>query len=394
LVFKQLFGDGLFIPNIDKRNNAAFTRKLRYRGEPLLALDLGSLFGKKNAPLVGLDISTSGVKLVELTDLGKDELRLERYAMEPLPRGAIVDGNIENIEQVSEAIRRVWEKSGTRAKLVALGMPAASVITKKIILPNGLSEEELEVQVESEANQYIPFALDEVSLDFDVIGPLPNSPEDVEVLLAATRKEKVEDRVAVAEAAGLKPTVMDIESYAARAAIERITAQLPKGGQGQIVALFQIGAQITHISVLLDGQPLYEREQPFGGNQLTQDIMRAYGLSQDDAEKKKKSGELPDDYETALLEPFLESAALEVTRAIQFFFTSTPYTRINQIFLAGGCAIIPGLVDIVATRTQISTSVVSPFKGMQLASTVREKQLRIEAPAYLVACGLAMRRFD
>lgn len=359
-----------------------------------MALDLGSLFGKKNAPLIGLDISTSGVKLVELSEVGKNELRLERYAMEPLPRGAVVDGNIENIEQVSEAVRRVWKKSGSRTKFVALGMPSASVITKKIILPGGLSEEEMEVQVESEANQYIPFALDEVSLDFDVIGSVQNSPDDIEVLLAATRREKVEDRVAVAEAAGLKTTVMDIESYAARAVIDRVTAHLPQAGQGQIVALFQIGAQVTHISVLLDGNPLYEREQPFGGNQLTQDIVRAYGITQEEAEAKKKSGDLPEDYERELLDPFLESAALEVTRAIQFFFTSTPYTRIDQIFLAGGCAVIPGLVEIVAGRTQISTSVVSPFMNMQLASGIREKQLRIEAPAYLVACGLAMRRFD
>lgn len=357
-------------------------------------LDFGSLIGKSNPPLVGLDISTSGVKLVELSQVGKNELRLERFASESLPRGAVVDGNIENIEQVSEAVRRVWKKSGTKAKCVALGMPPASVITKKIILPGGMSEEELELQVETEASQYIPFALDEVSLDFDVIGAAQNSPEDVEVLLAATRKEKVEDRVAVAEAAGLKATVMDIESYAARAAVDRLTAQLPKGGEGQIVALLQIGTQVTHISVLLDGQTIYEREQPFGGNQLTQDIVRAYGLAYDEADSKKRSGDLPEGYERELLEPFLESAAMEVTRAVQFFFTSTPYTRIDQIFLAGGCAVIPGLVEIVADRTKISASVVSPFKGMQLASNVREKQLRMEAPAYLVACGLAMRRFD
>ncbi len=358
-----------------------------------MIFDIGLLLGRKNPPLVGLDISTSGVRLVELSEAGKNEFQLECFASEPLPRGAVVDGNIENIEQVSEAVRRVWKKSGTRAKYVALGMPPASVITKKIILPGGMSDEQLEMQVESEASQYIPFALDEVSLDFDVIGAAANSPDDIEVMLAASRKEKVEDRVAVAEAAGLKPLVMDIESYAARAAIDRITGQLPKGGQGQIVALFQIGAQVTHISVLLDGQPIYEREQPFGGNQLTQDIVRAYGLAFEEADTKKKAGDLPETYESEILNPFLESAALEVTRAIQFFFTSTPYARVDQLFLAGGCAIIPGLVDIVASRTKISTSVVSPFKGMKLATGVREKQLRIEAPAYLVACGLAMRRF-
>jgi type IV pilus assembly protein PilM len=257
-----------------------------------------------------------------------------------------------------------------------------------------LSEEELEIQVETEANQYIPFALDEVSLDFDVIGPVANSPDDIEVLLAASRKEKVEDRVAVAEAAQLKATVMDIESYAARAAMERVNAQAPQGGQNRITALFQIGAQVTHVSVLLNGQVLYEREQPFGGNQLTQDIVRAYGLSQEDAEAKKKSGDLPDDYQASLLEPFLENAALEVTRAIQFFYTSTPYTRIDQIYLAGGCAAMPGLVEAVASRTEVNTSVISPFKGMQLSSNVREKQLRQDAPGYLVACGLALRRFD
>jgi type IV pilus assembly protein PilM len=359
-----------------------------------VALDLGSLLGKKNPPLVGLDISTSGVKLVELSEVGKNQLRLERYATEPLPRGAVVDGNIENIDQVAEAVRRVWKKSGTRAKFVALGMPPAAVITKKIILPGGLSEEELEVQVETEASQYIPFALDEVSLDFDVLGPAQNAPEDVEVLLAATRKEKVEDRVAVAEAAGLMPTVMDIESYAARTAVDRMVAQLPKGGNGQIVALFQIGAQVTHVSMLLDGQTIYEREQPFGGHQLTQDIMRSYGMSYDEAEQKKKAGDLPEGFERELLEPFMENAGLEVSRAIQFFFTSTPYTRVDHVFLAGGCANIPGLADMVASRTKLSTAVISPFKGMQIAPNVREKQLRNDAPAYLVACGLAMRRFD
>ena len=356
-------------------------------------IDLKALFGQGHPPLVGLDISTSSVRLVELALGAKDEYRLERYAAEPLPRGAVIDGNIENMDQVVDAVRRVWKKSGSRAKLVALGMPPASVITKKIILPAGMSEDQLEVQVESEASQYIPFALDEVSLDFDVLGPVANSEEDIEVMLAASRREKVEDRVAIAEASGLKATVMDIESYAARAALDRVTAQLPQSGTGQIVALFQVGAQVTHISIMLDGVTIYEREQPFGGNTLTQDIVRAYGMAFDEAESRKKSGDLPDNYGHELLTPFLENAALEVTRAIQFFYTSTPYTRVDQLFLAGGCALIPGLLDLIANRTKISTAVISPFKGMTLGPSVRESALRAEAPAYLVACGLAMRRF-
>lgn len=358
-----------------------------------MSLDLKALFGGAQAPLVGLDISTSSVRLVELSDAGKDGVRLERCAAEPLPRGAVADGNIENMEQVIEAVSRLIKKSGTRARHVALGMPPASVITKKIVLPAGMSEEQLEVQVESEASQYIPFALDEVSLDFDVIGPVANSTEDIEVMLAAARREKVEDRVAVAQAAGMKASVMDIESYAARAALDRVTALLPDGGAGQVIALFQIGAVSTQISVMVDGATVYEREQPFGGNSLTQDIVRAYGLAFEEAEARKKAGDLPENYQSDVLAPWLEGAAMEVTRAIQFFFTSTPYTKIDQIFLAGGCAVLPGLLEMIASRTRISSAVISPFKGMQLASGVREQALRSDAPAYLVACGLAMRRF-
>lgn len=358
-----------------------------------MALDLAKLLGRKNPPLIGLDISASDIKLVELSEGNNKAYKLERYASEPLPKGAVVDGNIENIEQVSETIRKVIKKSGTGVKNVALAMPSAAVITKKVIFPANLSEQALEVQVESEASQYIPFAMDEVNLDFATIGPAVNSIEDIEVMLAAARKEKIEDRVAVVEAAGLKAKVMDIESYAARGAIERLIELQTNAGRDQIFALFQIGAKSTFVSILLNGELVYEREQQFGGNQLTQDIVRNYGLAFEEADIKKKTGDLPDSYEAELLEPFLESAALEVTRAIQFFFTSTPFTKVDQIFLSGGCAVTTGLVDIIAERTKISTSVVSPFKGMELSSHVSEKLLRSDAPAYFIACGLALRRF-
>ena len=357
-----------------------------------MAFDFGALFPSQNQPMAGLDLSSSSVKLVELAGSAEAGFRLDRYAIEPLPKGAITDGNIENIEAVAEAVKRVWRKSGTRTRNVAMALPSAAVITKKIVLPGGLSEEALEVQVESEANQYIPFALDEVSLDFSIIGPAPNSPEDVEVLLAASRKEKVEDRVAVAQAAGLKALVMDIESHAARATADRVIRLLPNEGEGQIIALFSIGASTTTISVTLNAQPIYEREQAFGGNQLTQDIARAYGLSAEEAEAKKRSGDLPENYERDLLQPFGDNIALEVTRALQFFFTSTPYSRVDQILLAGGCATIPGLVEVVGTRTQAATSILNPFKGMDMGAGIREKQTRLDSPSLIVATGLAMRR--
>jgi type IV pilus assembly protein PilM len=372
------------------------------KGGDALALELktyvnnaiASLTGKRVTPLIGIDISSSSVKLVELSEGSNNEIRLERFASEPLPRGAMNDDNIENIDQVSEAIRRVVLKSGTKIKNISLGMPPGAVITKKITLPGGGSEEALEMQVESEASQYIPFALDEVRLDFCVIGPAPNSPDEIEVMLAASRKEKIEDRIAVAESSGLKAVVMDINSYAARSAVARLIAQSENGGRDKVIALIQIGTKVTYVSIFLNEQTVYEREQAFGGSQLTQEIVRAYGLSFEEAEAKKKSGDLPADYVDDILNPFLESAALEVTRAIQFFFTSTPYARIDQIYLAGGCVGLPGLLEEVANRTNVPTEIISPFDGMELAPGIKEKQLQNEAPSLLVACGLAMRRFD
>jgi type IV pilus assembly protein PilM len=357
-----------------------------------LAFDLP--FSPKTPPLIGLDIGSSSVKIVELSEAGKGVMRLERYAIEPLPRGAVVDGNIDKIEVVADAVKRAWRRAGGKVRNVAMALPASAVITKRIALPANLREEELEMQVESEANQYIPFALDEVSLDFQVLGGIPNAPDDVEVLIAASRKEKVEDRVAVAQAAGLKPAVVEVESYAARAAIERLIHQLPNSGEGLVIAVFYIGANTTSVTVMHEGDAIYEREQPFGGQQLTGDISRTYGIPTEEAEQKKRSGDLPADYETAVLKPFIDTASTEITRALQFFFTSTPYSRVDQIMLAGGSAVITGLADALMERAQVPTSVISPFKGMEVSPNIRDKQLRLDAPALLTPCGLAMRRFD
>jgi type IV pilus assembly protein PilM len=351
-------------------------------------------FSSKTPPLIGLDIGSSSVKLVELTQSLGGNLRLERYAIEQLPRGAVVDGNIDKIDVVAEAVRRAYRRAECRVKNVAMALPSSAVITKRIALPANLNEEELEVQVESEANQYIPFALDEVSLDFQVLGPVLNSPEEVEVLIAASRKEKVEDRLAVVQEAGLKPVVVDVESYAMRAALGRLIGQLPNRGEGQVIAVFYIGANTTGVTVILDGEAVYEREQPFGGQQLTSDIARAYGIPAEEAEAKKRSGDLPANFEAEVLRPFIETASTEITRALQFFFTSTPFTRVDQLMLCGGSSVLTGLPEALMERAQVPTSVISPFKGMEISPNVREKQLRLDAPALLTPCGLAMRRFD
>ncbi len=355
---------------------------------------LAGMFKAKAPPLIGVDISSSSVKMVELADASKGKIRLERYAIEPLPKDAVVDGNIMNLEAVGDSVRRGWKRMGTRIKSLALALPSAQVITKKITVPAGLREDELETQVETEANQYIPFALEEVNLDFQILGPAPNSPEDVEVMIAASRKEKVEDRVAVAEFGGLKAVVMDIDSFAAQTAFELMETQLPDGGREQLISLVDVGASMMNINVLRNDQSVYMREQPFGGNQLTQEIQRHYNLSAEEAEAAKRNGGLPDGYETEVLQPFMDTLALEVTRALQFFYTSTQYNQINHIFLSGGCATIPGLDQVVAKRTEVNSLVANPFATMQVSPKIKQRQLMQDASALVVACGLALRRFD
>jgi type IV pilus assembly protein PilM len=363
----------------------------------MLKEKFGSAFSFLEAtspPLIGVDISSSALKLVELSETGKGAYRLERYAVEPLPKDVVADGNIANLDQVSEALRRAHKRLGSRNRNVALALPAAMVITKKIIVPTGQTEEELELQVETEANQYIPFALDEVNLDFQILGPAPNNADEVEVLIAASRKEKVEDRVAIAEAAGLKPRVMDVESYATEEAFQMIAPSLPANGRDQNIALVDIGAHVMHFYVLRNNQILFSRDQAFGGNQLTHEIQRAFNLSPEEAESAKKSAGLPENYDADVLQPFMETLALEITRALQFFFTSTSYSQVDQVVLAGGCALVPGLDELVAKRAGVNAIVGNPFANMSVSDRIRPRQLAADAPLLLIGCGLALRSFN
>ena len=355
---------------------------------------LEGLFKPKTPALIGADISSSSIKMVEIAAAGKGLYRVERYAVEPLPKDSVVDGNINNLDAVSEALKRCHKRLGGNIKNLAMALPTAAVISKKILVPAGQPEEDLELQVETEANQYIPFALDEVNLDFQVLGPAPTSPDDVEVLIAASRKEKIEDRIAAAEVAGLKAIVMDVDIFASQAAFELVQSQFPDNGKDQNIAIVDVGATMMNVNVLRNGQSIYMREQPFGGNQLTQEIQNRFGLSPEEAEAAKRAGGLPDTYESEILQPFMDMLALEVARALQFFFTSTQHNQVNHIVLSGGCAAIPGVDVAVTKRTQVNTVIANPFANMALSSRIKPKNLAQDAPSLMVACGLAMRRFD
>lgn len=332
--------------------------------------------------------------MLELSESGKGVRRVERYSIVPLPKDAVVDGAIAKVELVEAAMREALRKLETKTRDAVLALPSSAVITKKILLPGGASEAEIEAQVAADANQMASFPLDEVSLDYQILGPNPKNPSENDALLVVTRKERVEERVAVAEAVGLSPKIMDVDAFATITAYEQVAFQLPEAGQGQTVAVVDIGEQTTHFSVLHDNQLVYQREHALGGGMLTNEITRRFDMSFEEAEDAKRKGLLPERYESEVLQPFIDSIAQEIGRALQMFFAATSYQKVDHILLVGGCAAIPGLDDVVHSKTQTSTLIANPFAKMAVSSNVRARQLALDAPALFVACGLALRRFD
>jgi type IV pilus assembly protein PilM len=352
---------------------------------------------RKRLPLVGLDISTTAVKLLELSyTSGKTGAlyRVESYGVEALPPNAVVEKNIADVEAVGETINKVVQKAGTKAKRAAVAVSGAAVITKIISMASSLSDAEREAQILLEADQYIPYPLEEVNIDFQVLGPSTKNPDMVDVLLAASRSENVEDRVAALELAGLTAAVVDVEAYAMETACTQLLDQFPEGGAEQTIAVADVGATTTTLNVLHGNKTIYTREQNFGGRQLTEEIQRRYGLSREEAGMAKRQGGLPDNYGPEVLEPFKEAMAQQINRSLQFFYSSSAYNAVDHIILAGGTASIPGVDELIEDRTGIPTSIANPFANMSVASRVKPQRLSNDAPALMIAVGLALRSFD
>lgn len=350
-------------------------------------------FGKKSSAVLGLDISSSSVKLLELSKQG-DRFRVESYAVEPLPANAVVEKNITDVEAVGDVIKRVVSKSRSGVKQVAVAVSGSAVITKVIQMDSGINEFEMEDQIALEADQYIPYPLDEVAIDFEVQGPSEANPDKVDVLLAACRKENVDVRQDALDIAGLTTKVVDVEAYALERAYQLIESQLNSHGDDLVVAIMDVGATMATLSVIAEGKTVYTREQVFGGKQLTEEIQRRYGLSLEEAGLAKKQGGLPDDYEAEVLNPFREAVVQQVARAMQFFFGASQYNAVDYVVLAGGTSAIPGLVDMVEEKTGTPTLVANPFADMAVSSRVNASALSNDAPSLMIACGLAMRSFD
>lgn len=351
------------------------------------------LFTPKVPPLIGVDISSTAVKLLQLSQTGGGRYRVEHYAVEPLPPNAVVEKNIVEVEVVGEAIRRAYARSGARTRHAAAAVAGSAVITKLIPMPADLSDEDMEAQIEVEANQYIPYPIEEVSLDFEVLGPIRDNPDMVNVLLAASRTENVDMRVAALDLGGLAARVIDVEAFAMENAFRLIADQLSVA-RDAVVAVVDVGATMTTLIVLRNQRSIYSREQVFGGRQLTEEIMRRYGLSYEEAGMAKRQGGLPESYQSEVLEPFKEAMAQQISRLLQFFFAGSEYSRVDQMVLAGGSASIAGVCPLIEAHLGVPCVVANPLAEMSLSSRVQAQALAQDAPALMIACGLALRSFD
>jgi type IV pilus assembly protein PilM len=350
------------------------------------------IFSKSQSMLIGVDISSTAVKLLQLSRSGA-RFCVEHYAVEPLPLNAVLDKNIVEVDVVAEAIRRAVSRSGVKTRDAVAAVAGSAVITKLIPMPAELSEDELEAQVELEATNYIPYPIEEVNLDFEVLGPMPNHPELVQVMLAASRSENVELRQSALEIAGLTARIMDVEAFAMENAFALVAAELPVATDA-LVALVDIGATMTTLNVIRSGRSLYAREQVFGGKQLTDEVMRRYGLSYEDACLAKRQGGLPESYEMEVLQPFKDAMVQQISRLLQFFYAGSEFNRVDCIVLAGGCAVLEYLPQMVEEQLGVVTVVANPLAHMTLGPKVEARALAQDAPALMIATGLALRSFD
>ncbi|MCP3999862.1 MAG: pilus assembly protein PilM [Gammaproteobacteria bacterium] len=352
------------------------------------------MLASRSKLLAGLDITTSSIKLIELVPQGRG-YQVECYAAEPSPPNSITEKSIVDADAVGEAVRRAVNRSSTKATEVAIAISGDAAITKVIQMPQHLNDNDMEAQVEIQADQYIPFPMEEVSFDFQVMGESPSDPDMVEVLLVATRTENVDQRRAAVEAAGLKVHVVDVEPFALENACSLLTHQMPDGGMDHQIAVVDFGASSTTFSVLQDLRVIYTRDFNFGGQQLTEEIMRVYGLSLEDAGRAKKEGGLPSNYQPEVLDPFVDDMTQQVSRSLQFFLASGGgREQPDEILVCGGCANIPGVADLVASKVGIPTEVGDPLGQMKVSSRARSQGVKDDATALLTACGLAMRGFD
>ena len=350
------------------------------------------LLGTKQPPVMGLDIGSSSIRLLQLSRHGSS-YRIDHFAIEPLPQGVIVEKSVQDIEAISGAIQSAVRNSGSNSKFCAVAVSGSAVFTKAISLPANLAEADIESQVQIEANQYIPYPLDEISLDFEVLGPSPRNADMVDILLAASKNENVESRQDALESLGLKASVVDVESFAVANAFELIRER--EGIRStETVGIFDIGHDLSTLLILRNGRVVYTRDHPFGGNQLIEEITRRYDMTPEQAKFFMRGEPGPDNFEDEVLEPFMLNVVHQISRALQFYSSSAEFSNIRTMYLAGSMASTKGLADVVEQELGIKTGVADPVSGLEIAPSVAVAALTRNSPNLMVAMGLALRGFD
>ncbi|OUS27769.1 pilus assembly protein PilM [Thalassotalea sp. 42_200_T64] len=354
---------------------------------------LSRFFNKNVSLMVGIDIGSHSVKAVLISE-DKSGYQLDAFSVEPMPKGAIVDRKIQDVEAIGAVIRKVRKQVLSSVQQAAVAVSGSTVITKIIYMDVSLNDAELASQIEIEADSLIPYPLDEVSLDFEKLDVNDADPSKVNVLLSAVRTETIEARVAALDVGGFHTKVVDVESYALSRASELCMPMLPDDAKDKVVAFIDLGATMTLFTVNEGNNSIYTRDQLFGSEQYTRSIVSYYNKSYEDAENEKLSGDLPPTYTFEVLAPFQTTLIQQIRRAIQMYLTFSGKDKLDYLVISGGTAALENIQELLSAELGIHTIIANPFNNMVLGEQVDEDALALVAPQLMVASGLAIRSFS
>ena len=348
------------------------------------------MFGlfKKKKDLVGIDIGSSSVKLVQLWQT-REGYQLLNAAIMPLPPEAIVDNSLMDTAAVVDAVKNLVASLGIKSKEAACSISGNAVIIRKITLP-AMTSEELEDQISWEAEQYIPFDIKDVHIDFQILGPDAIDPSKVQVLLVASKKDIINDYVAVFNDAGLSLNVMDVDSFAVQNAFE-----LNSEMSDEVRALVNVGAGVMNINVVKAETSLFTRDVQMGGNQYTEEIQKQLGVSTQEAETMKMlAAEQQGGPLTDVIGRVNDSLAQEIRRSVDFYnSTASGEERITRVSMCGGCSKMTGLKEAVSAKLGMDVELLNPFERIKFSEKDFDPEYLQEiAPLMAVGVGLAIRR--
>ena len=352
------------------------------------------LFSNKNrGKVIGIDIGMTSVKVLEFSQSGRSVVA-ERYGYEPLTPGVIVDHKIKDMEAVGQSIRRAVKKSGSKARRAAVCVPSGSVISKVLSIPPDVKGDELESLVEIEADRIVPYALDEVNMDFIEMGESPKSPGEVDIQIVVCRKSVVEDLVEVLDEASIEPAFVDVDTFTLSRVHALVNQGLVGAGARRTSAIIDFGSNASRFMVFHNNVLIYNRDTPFGGRQLIDSINQKYGMPHDEAMIALRKSDLPQSFKTDVLKPYVKSLVQEVLRSMQFFYSSSTHNSINELQITGGCAQIGNVEKIIEKRIEIPTAILNPFASIRMGSKIDKEQIRKDIPSLAVAAGLALRGLE